>query len=346
MAIGGSNNTLTDNVISHNGFCGIILSGTNNTLTGNEISDNFRNFVIDGGSYEDFDHTIDTTNTVEGKPLYYVKNINDRVFDSSTNAGVFYAINCDNITIKDLTLAKNNEEGILFWNTHNSRIENVAVSECLSGIQLNSSSNNTITDNNVSQNVGGIMLVESSNITITNNTLIDNFYCGIYLGADVTKVYNNNFINNNIQVYCEGGSSNFFNLDKPLGGNYWSDWTGPDDDKDGFVDSPYVFVGGQDDLPWTVQDGWITPQVRIEQLITKVLSLNLQQGISNSLDSKLDAVKKALEDVNENNDGAAINALGAFINAVNAQRGGKISEEDADALIEMAQQIIDLLTNG
>jgi hypothetical protein len=41
-----------------------------------------------------------------------------------------------------------------------------------------------------------------------------------------------------------------FNLDKPTGGNYWSDWTSPDADGDGFVDNPYVFTDGQDNLPW------------------------------------------------------------------------------------------------
>ncbi|MHC4326079.1 MAG: FIMAH domain-containing protein [Planctomycetota bacterium] len=87
-------------------------------------------------------------------------------------------------------------------------------------------------------------------------------------------------------------------------------------------------------------------EILIEQLIAQVKALNLQHGISNSLDTKLDAVKKALDDINENNDAAAINAIEAFINAVNAQRGGKIPEADADALIEAAQQIIDLLTNG
>ena len=35
----------------------------------------------------------------------------------------------------------------------------------------------------------------------------------------------------------------------------------------------------------------------------------------------------------------------AFINAVNAQRGKKISETDADVLIAVAQQIIDLLSS-
>ena len=53
--------------------------------------------------------------------------------------------------------------------------------------------------------------------------------------------------------------------------------------------------------------------------------------------------KDIIEDLNENNDVAAVNSLGAFINAVQVQRGNKIPEADADALIAAAQQIIDLL---
>jgi hypothetical protein len=60
----------------------------------------------------------------------------------------------------------------------------------------------------------------------------------------------------------------------------------------------------------------------------------------------LQVAQEALNDGNENNDQAAVNALGAFISAVNAQRGKKISEEDADSLIDAAQQIIDLLADG
>ena len=73
------------------------------------------------------------------------------------------------------------------------------------------------------------------------------------------------------------------------------------------------------------------------------MNLNLQQGIENSLDAKLEAAQQAIDDLNENNDVAAINVLEAFINAVEAQRGNKILEADADALIAAAQGIIDLL---
>ena len=53
----------------------------------------------------------------------------------------------------------------------------------------------------------------------------------------------------------------------------------------------------------------------------------------------------ALDDVNSNNDVAAINSLNAFINAVEAQRGNKISNEDADALIAAVQSIISALAD-
>ena len=87
----------------------------------------------------------------------------------------------------------------------------------------------------------------------------------------------------------------------------------------------------------------VTPVELLQLLIVDVVALNLQQGITNSLDSKLDAVVEALDDLNENNNVAAINALQAFINAVEAQRGIHIPEADADALIAKAQQAIALL---
>lgn len=53
---------------------------------------------------------------------------------------------------------------------------------------------------------------------------------------------------------------------------------------------------------------------------------------------------QALDDVNQNNDVAAINSLQAFINVVEAKRVDKISETNEVELIAPAQEIIDLLT--
>jgi len=78
-------------------------------------------------------------------------------------------------------------------------------------------------------------------------------------------------------------------------------------------------------------------------LIDLVIALNLQQGIENSLDAKLDAAVQALEDMNANNDSAACGALQAFTNAVQAQGGNQIPVDDANALIAAVQQILDAL---
>lgn len=54
-----------------------------------------------------------------------------------------------------------------------------------------------------------------------------------------------------------------------------------------------------------------TPIQLIQQLIADVIALNLHQGIENSLDTKLDAALHALDDFNQNNDGAVVNTLQA-----------------------------------
>jgi len=84
----------------------------------------------------------------------------------------------------------------------------------------------------------------------------------------------------------------------------------------------------------------------IQSLIDDVIELNLSNGIENSLDAKLDAAKRAIDDLNQNNDIAAINALEAFINGVEAQRGNKIPIEAADALISKARTIIAIISGG
>ncbi len=90
------------------------------------------------------------------------------------------------------------------------------------------------------------------------------------------------------------------------------------------------------------------PDLTIEltvALIDAVEALNFQTGITNSLDAKLSAVTAALDDLNQNNDIAAINALQAFINAVEAQIGINVTFADAEALIAAAQEIIVLISS-
>jgi hypothetical protein len=104
---------------------------------------------------------------------------------------------------------------------------------------------------------------------------------------------------------------------------------------------------------WTIDEGlnyprlwWemsIEPVDLVTELSESIDAMSLQKGVTNSLQSKLDTALRLLEDGNENNNVASVNILQAFINAVEAQRGRKIPQIDADALIAAAQEILVML---
>jgi len=89
-----------------------------------------------------------------------------------------------------------------------------------------------------------------------------------------------------------------------------------------------------------------TPEEAVRALVAQVVALNLKQGISNSRDAKRETAGAALDDLRIGNDVAATIALQAFINSVEAQRGSRIPEAEAEALIAKAQEAIALLTGS
>jgi parallel beta-helix repeat (two copies)/parallel beta-helix repeat (two copies)/parallel beta-helix repeat (two copies) len=123
----------------------------------------------------DYAHDIDTSNTVNGKPIYYLVDESDRIIDSSTNAGYVALVNCTNITVKNLTLS-HNHPGVLLIGSSDSRIENLNVSNCHRGVSLLQSSGNTLARNTLWNNYEGIHLTYSSNNTLNDNTMLDNSY--------------------------------------------------------------------------------------------------------------------------------------------------------------------------
>ena len=112
----------------------------------------------------------------------------------------------------------------------------------------------------------------------------------------------------------------------------------PDDDNDGIPDDvdrcPYENPQGLD----ANLDGCTD---RVCDLADLVRSLGPHPGIENSLVKKAD---NACAKFNEGNIQAAMNILNAFINEVQAQKGKKISEENADMLIQYALNVIKLLS--
>ncbi len=211
IRVNSNNNTLIGNNASNNNNGIYLVSSSNNTLSSNIMKGNKYNFGLEGSYYSDFDNQIDATNLVDGKPVYYIKGATDMVYDSDTNAGTFYCVNCVNVTLRNLDL-KNNSHGIFFWNTTRSKIKNMNSSNNRGGIALGSSSNNTLSWNNASNNGQGIVLWSSSNNNMLSGNTASNNDAGISLWSSSNNTLSwNNASNNDNGILLLFSSNNTLN---------------------------------------------------------------------------------------------------------------------------------------
>jgi PGF-pre-PGF domain-containing protein len=205
----GENNYLSNNSVSENGF-GLMLASDYSVLRNNLLSRNSYNFgahaFSEGGTVD-----IDTSNLVDGKPIYYLRGESDRVLDVSSNAGTVYLVDCKNITVRDQVL-KNNMYGLSLYNTTNSSFENNTVDLNMGGIYLFDSANNIIY-NNLFRNQDNVILIGESNGNVWNASRTE--------GPNILG-------------------------DPYIGGNCWANpeetgfsETTPDADGDGFCDESY-----------------------------------------------------------------------------------------------------------
>jgi len=81
----------------------------------------------------------------------------------------------------------------------------------------------------------------------------------------------------------------------------------------------------------------------VANVMDLVASFNLQQGLDNSFDAKLSNLQAALDASNAGQRNNAINMIQAFLNEVDAQRGKKLTNEQADSLVAAANRILMIL---
>ena len=209
-----NNNKILGNTINNNDGIGIELWNDNNTTISGNILNNNQEAIFAFGSISctlsgnlmelcgiflagDFvmmaSHSIDTTNLVNNKPVYYYVNEIGLGTSDFTNAGQIIVVNCNDSIISGFNLS-DCTTGIYLYYSHNNTLSgNTLSNNSWIGIWLALSEDNTLSDNTVNNNDGGISIGGGSNNILSENTANNN-----KLGFNIQSSHNNTFSGNTV----------------------------------------------------------------------------------------------------------------------------------------------------
>ncbi len=195
LVVDSDGNSILDNIIEHNGAAGIQLLGVNNVLKDNKLNNSTLNFDLDPKLRVDFYNSefandVDSSNTIEGKPIIYWVDKQDQKVPE--NAAVVVLVNCENITVENLNMSKNPVQ-IILVSTVNSKVTNNSVEAPDYQIFVHNSSGHTIANNSVFKGGIGIFLQSSSQNELINNSITD-ATSGITLEFSNENIVDGNFI--------------------------------------------------------------------------------------------------------------------------------------------------------
>ncbi len=174
---------------------GIYLDSVENAvLSDNTMAGNTMNFGVEGRGIDEYRHAIDTTNTVDGRPVYYLVDQSGAIVDGSTRAGTVYIINCTDVAVSDVVL-RNNMFGLVLMGSDHSEITNVTATGNSLGFRARDCSFTRFRYCSATDNDDGYYLRYLDNVRVYASEASSNtgpVGCGIWLhgcsGADLLQV--------------------------------------------------------------------------------------------------------------------------------------------------------------
>ncbi|UCE73464.1 MAG: right-handed parallel beta-helix repeat-containing protein [Methanomassiliicoccales archaeon] len=227
---------IINNSISSNNRRGIEIDrSVDITLSGNTMLND--GIFVWGDMLTHWDsHQIDTSNTVNGKPVYYWKNQTGGKVPK--DAGQVILANCSEITVEGLEVTNgtagielgfssncsiigNNATGNAGFGIYASKsnwnkilgndVSNIPPTIPMGiGIRIFQSNGNNITGNSVTNCYGtGIDFTKSHYNNLSNNIVISNIYRGIRICLSTfNKIIDNDIVNNSDGIYLDGSTDN------------------------------------------------------------------------------------------------------------------------------------------
>jgi len=241
-------NNINRNYLFNNSGAIYVSSSANNILRNNNLTNNhYTDIAVYGDSLLHYIQDIDSSNTIDGKLVYYLVNQKNRQIPP--DAGFVAIVNSSGIVAKNLDLACKGYRSVLLIHTNNSVIQSCNIEGYYSGIymlrsysnvikangikfiEITYGGNNTIADHNINTTCQAISLYRScSNFIIGNqirgqiqvdnpfpairledsdqNTIINNCFENLFPAIDFSSSCENVVFNNTfINASVEGSSS-------------------------------------------------------------------------------------------------------------------------------------------
>lgn len=198
-------------------------------------------------------------------------NISDNDISNQAYFGI-ELYTCGRTNVSGNTASNTDGAGIVCIDIGDVSIEsNTCTISAICGIMVMEADGCRIANNTASGNgFFGIGANDTRELTIQGNEVSYNSEYGLILGNSTgVRVFHNVFTDNGVQAWHENCRVTWDD-GYPSGGNYWSDYTGPDDfngpdqdlpGADGIGDTAYVTEGGGiDRYPWMTPDMEFIPE--------------------------------------------------------------------------------------